>query len=488
MTADDADRAGRSGRAAYASPFATRWAGREMLENWGELKKFRIWRSLWIALAEAQKELGLDISDEQIIEMRSHRDDVNFDVAAEHELELRHDVMAHVQAYAEQCPRARPIIHLGATSAFVGDNTDLVLMRDGLRLLVGPLATACRNLADFARRYRALPCLGYTHFQPAQPTTVGKRACLWLQELLEALRETSSLAEEMPFRGCKGTTGTQASYLTLFDGDHEKVKQLEEMVAEKMGFGGILPVTGQTYPRVIDYRTLTTLGMLAAGAHKMAADIRLLAGLKELEEPFGSKQVGSSAMAYKRNPMRCERMAGISRYLLNLVQNAAFTAADQWLERTLDDSSNRRLTLAEGFLAADSIARLAANVTAGLVVNEPVIRRRLVAELPFMATEEVLMECVRAGGDRQDLHERIRLHSMAAAERVKAGDGENDLLDRIRSDDAFAAVRQALDALTAPERFIGRAPEQVDEFLAEFVEPVLEGFGDPGDGTPELKV
>ncbi len=482
MTAEDAD------RAAYASPFALRWAGREMLENWGELKKFRTWRSLWIALAEAQQELGLDITDEQLIELRSHRDDVNFDAAAAHERELRHDVMAHVQAYGEQCPRARAIIHLGATSAYVGDNTDLILMRDGLRLLLGPLATACRNLVGFARRYRALPCLGYTHFQPAQPTTVGKRACLWLQELIEALREISALAEEMPFRGCKGTTGTQASYLTLFDGDHAKVKRLEELVAEKMGFSGILPVTGQTYPRVIDYRALTTLGMLAAGAHKMAADIRLLAGLKEIEEPFGQKQVGSSAMAYKRNPMRCERMAGISRYLLNLVQNAAFTAADQWLERTLDDSSNRRLTLAEGFLAADSVARLAANVTAGLVVNEPVVRRRLTAELPFMATEEILMECVRAGGDRQDLHERIRRHSMEAAARVKAGDGENDLIDRIRADDAFAAVRERLDELTAPERFVGRAPEQVDEFLSEFVEPVLEGFGAPDDGTPELKV
>ncbi len=482
MTAEDAD------RAAYASPFAVRWAGREMLENWGELKKFRTWRSLWIALAEAQQELGLDISDEQLIELRSHRDDVNFAAAAAHERELRHDVMAHVQAYGEQCPRARAIIHLGATSAYVGDNTDLILMRDGLRLLLVPLATACRNLVDFARRYRALPCLGYTHFQPAQPTTVGKRACLWLQELIEALREINALAEEMPFRGCKGTTGTQASYLTLFDGDHAKVKRMEELVAEKMGFSGILPVTGQTYPRVIDYRALTTLGMLAAGAHKMAADIRLLAGLKEIEEPFGRKQVGSSAMAYKRNPMRCERMAGISRYLLNLVQNAAFTAADQWLERTLDDSSNRRLTLAEGFLAADSVARLAANVTAGLVVNEPVVRRRLTAELPFMATEEILMECVRAGGDRQDLHERIRSHSMEAGARVKAGDGENDLIDRIRADDAFAAVRERLDDLTAPERFIGRAPEQVDEFLSEFVEPVLEGFGAPADGSPELKV
>jgi adenylosuccinate lyase len=475
-------------RASYASPFARRWAGQAMLENWGELKKFRTWRRLWIALAEAERELGLDISEEQILELRAHRDDVNFEVAAAREKDLRHDVMAHVQAYGEQCPRARGIIHLGATSAFVGDNTDLILMRDGLRLLLPQLAAACRNLSGFAREHRDVACLAYTHFQPAQPTTVGKRACLWLQELIEALRELSALAEEIPFRGCKGTTGTQASYLTLFGGDHEKVKQLDELVTAKMGFSRILPVTGQTYPRVIDYRVLTTLGMLAAGAHKLAADIRLLAGLKEIEEPFGEKQVGSSAMAYKRNPMRCERMAGIARYLLNLVQNAAFTAADQWLERTLDDSANRRLALAESFLAADSIARLAANVTAGLVVNESVIRRRLMAELPFMATEDILMECVRAGGDRQDLHECIRQHSMAAAERVKSGDGVNDLLDRIRADAAFSAVHGSLEELTAPERFIGRAPQQVDEFLKEFVEPVLDGFADLGNDGAELKV
>jgi adenylosuccinate lyase len=485
--ADDR-RADDAGRAAYASPFALRWAGRAMLENWGELKKFRTWRRLWVALAEAQQELGLNITEEQIAELRAHQDDVDFEAAAAYEAELRHDVMAHVRAYGDQCPSARAIIHLGATSAYVGDNTDLMLMRDGLRLLVGPLGSACRDLADFARRYRALPCLAYTHFQPAQPTTVGKRACLWLQELLEALREISALADEMPFRGCKGTTGTQASYLTLFEGDHEKVKRMEELVAAKMGFSGILPVTGQTYPRVIDYRALATLGMLAAGAHKMAGDIRLLAGLKEIEEPFGAQQVGSSAMAYKRNPMRCERMAGIARYLLALVQSAAFTAADQWLERTLDDSANRRLTLAEGFLAADSVARLASNVTAGLVVNESVIRRRLMAELPFMATEEVLMEGVRAGGNRQDLHERIRRHSMEAAERVKGGDGENDLLDRIRADEAFSAVRERLDDVTAPERFIGRAPEQVDEFLEGFVEPVLDGLEGPDEKGNELRV
>jgi len=482
MTTDDAD------RAAYASPFVTRWAGPAMVENWGELKKFRTWRRLWIALAEAQKELGLDISDEQILELRQHRDDINFDVAAAFEKELRHDVMAHVRAYAEQCPAARGIIHLGATSAYVGDNTDLILMRDGLRLLLPQLAAACRNLVDFAREYKDVPCLGYTHFQPAQPTTVGKRACLWLQELLEALREINGLAEEMPFRGCKGTTGTQASYLALFEGDHAKVRQLEELVAARMGFTRILPVTGQTYPRVIDYRVLSTLGMLAAGAAKTAADIRLLAGLKEVEEPFGRAQVGSSAMAYKRNPMRSERMAGLARYLLNLVQNAAFTAADQWLERTLDDSANRRLTLAEGFLAADSIARLLANVTGGLVVNRNVVHRRLMAELPFMATENILMECVRAGGDRQDLHERIRRHAMAAAERVKNGDGENDLLDRIRNDDAFSAVRAGLDDLAAPERYVGRAPQQVEEFLREIADPVLEDFEGLAEQSAELKV
>jgi adenylosuccinate lyase len=462
--------------AVYRSPFVTRWASREMVELWSDLTKFRTWRRLWIALAEAEKELGLDITDEQIAELRAHSDDVNFKVAAAKERELRHDVMAHVYAYGEQCPGARGIIHLGATSCYVGDNTDLILVREGLRLLEGPVAAACRNLASFAREYRDFPCLAYTHFQPAQPTTVGKRACLWLQDLLTALNGIADLADELPFRSVKGTTGTQASFLALFEGDAAKVKKLERLVADKMGFERILPVSGQTYPRSLDYRVLSALGLLATACHKMAGDIRLLAGLKELEEPFGKKQIGSSAMAYKRNPMRSERMAALSRFVLNNVQNAAFTAADQWLERTLDDSAARRLALAEGFLAADSIAQLAANVSNGLVVNRPVIERRLEAEVPFMATENILMAAVRAGGDRQDLHERIRQHSIAAAERVKQGDGENDLLDRIAADPAFAAVRDGLRGIVDARAFVGRAPEQVDEFLAQVVEPALERF------------
>jgi adenylosuccinate lyase len=460
----------------YRSPFATRWASRQMLENWSDLKKFRTWRRLWIALAEAQKELGLDISDEQLAELRAHAEDVNFDVAAARERQTRHDVMAHVHAYGEQCPRARGIIHLGATSAFVGDNTDLIQMRDALRLLEPVLAAGCRNLVAFARRFRDLPCLAYTHLQPAQLTTVGKRACLWLQDLVGVLYGVSATAEDLPFRGVKGTTGTQASFLALFDGDHEKVKHLERSVAAKMGFRRSFPVTGQTYPRAIDYKVMATLGLLAICCHKMAGDIRLLAGLREMAEPFGEGQVGSSAMAYKRNPMRCERMASLSRFLLNNVQGVAVTAAEQWLERSLDDSAIRRLALPESFLAADAVAHLAANVTGGLVVNQAVIARRVREELPFMATENILMAAVKAGGDRQDLHERIRLHSMAAAERVNEGDGENDLIERIRQDEAFAAVREQVDGLTDPRAFVGRAPEQVDEFLGEIVEPALSRY------------
>ncbi len=472
----------------YRSPFVTRWAGQEMLHNWSDLKKFRTWRRLWIALAEAQKELGLDISEEQLDELRAKRDDINFDVAAEKEREIRHDVMAHVYAYGEQCPRARGIIHLGATSAFVGDNTDLILMRDGLKLLTGPLGRACRNLMEFARRHRETPCLGYTHFQPAQPTTVGKRACLWLQDLLEALQAIDEESAQMPFRGVKGTTGTQASYLALFDGDAETVKKLDSLVAEKMGFSRTFPVTGQTYPRSLDYRVLSVLARLAAASHKLAVDIRLLASHKELEEPFGKKQVGSSAMAYKRNPMRCERITALSRFLLNTVQHAAFTAADQWLERTLDDSAIRRLSLPEGFLAADSIARILANVTSGLVVNEQVIRRRVRAELPFMATENILMAAVKAGGDRQELHDRIRRHALAAAKRVKSEGAENDLLKRIREDETFSAVHDHLDELVKPEAFVGRAPAQVEEFLAEVAEPALEQLPEAETESDRLRV
>jgi adenylosuccinate lyase len=471
----------------YISPFVARWCSQEMVANWSDNKKFRTWRRLWVALAESQKELGLDISEEQIAELRAHVGEINYEVAKEKEKEIRHDVMAHVYAYGEQCPSARGIIHLGATSCYVGDNTDLIQIRDALDLLMPGLATACRNLAEFARSYRDLPCLGYTHFQQAQVTTVGKRATLWLQELQQALQDLARIRGEIPFRSVKGTTGTQASYLSLFDGDHDKVKELERRVAQKMGFEAVLPVSGQTYPRSLDYRVLGVLGQLACAAGKMGTDIRLLAGLKEMEEPFGKKQVGSSAMAYKRNPMRSERMCSLSRFLLNDVQNAGFTAATQWLERTLDDSANRRLSLPEGFLAADAIVQLASNVTAGLVVNEPVVERRLRAELPFMATETILMAAVRAGGDRQELHEAIREHSMAAAERVKQGDGTNDLIERIEQDDRFAMIHDRLEELLEPAQFVGRAPQQVEQFLADVVEPALAEFPE-ADESARLRV
>ena len=472
----------------YRSPFVTRWAGEGMLRLWSDLHRARVWRSLWLALARAEKALGLDISDEAIRQLQERRDDVDLEAVRRYERELRHDVMAHVRAYGDQCPAARGIIHLGATSCYVADNADLIIMRDSLRLLTGPLAGTCGQLADFARRHKDLPCLGYTHFQPAQLTTVGKRACLWLQDFIADLQAVADLAHELPFRGVKGATGTQASFLSLFGGDAEKVGELERTVAEEMEFDRIVPITGQTYPRKLDFKVLTTLGGLAVSAAKMASDIRLLAGLKEIEEPFGARQVGSSAMAYKRNPMRCERMASLSRFAINNAQNAAFTAADQWLERTLDDSANRRLSLAEGFLAADSIARLAQNITDGIVVHASVIAARVRAELPFMATETILMEAVKAGGDRQELHERIRRHAMAAAERVKSEGGENDLLERIAGDDAFAAVRNGLDRLVRPEAFVGLAPRQVERYLAQHVEPTLERFPRPDEEVGQLRV
>ncbi|MFP4176558.1 MAG: adenylosuccinate lyase [Planctomycetota bacterium] len=474
----------------YRSPFVTRWASREMQELWSDEHKFRLWRRLWIALAESQKELGLDISEEALSQMRDTRDELNLEVAREYERELRHDVMAQVHAWGDQCPAARGIIHLGATSCFVADNADLIRIREALQLLLSPLAAACRQLAAFARQFAEVPCLGFTHFQPAQLTTVGKRACLWLQDLMEDLKEIAELAEEMPFRGPKGTTGTQASYLKLFDGDEEKVKQLERMVTEKMGFSRPFPVTGQTYPRKFDYKVLRTLSSLGLTLHKMAVDVRLLANMKEVEEPFGKKQVGSSAMAYKRNPMRCERMTSLSRFLINNAQNAAFTGADQWLERTLDDSANRRLSLAEGFLAADSVSRLASNISDGLVVNEEVVRERVKSELPFMATENILMEAVKAGGDRQELHERIREHSMAAARRVKQDGADNDLLERIAGDEAFEDIHDRLEDIVSPEAFTGRAAEQTRSFINDHVEPELEKYHGPADEdvADELRV
>jgi len=462
----------REGHDVYDLPLVTRYAGPEMAALWSPARKIRTWRRLWVALAEAEKELGLEITDQQIAEMRRHADTLDFERAEALERELRHDVMAHVRAFAEQCPKAGPIIHLGATSCFVGDNADLVILREGLGLLGGRLLAVMDRLAGFAAEHAHLATLGFTHYQPAQLTTVGKRACLWLYDLLLDYRALAHALGELRFRGVKGTTGTQASFLRLFDGDHEKVRRLDRLVTEKMGFADVYPVTGQTYSRKVDYQVLTVLSGPAQSAHKFANDLRLLANRKELEEPFEEKQVGSSAMAYKRNPMRAERMTGLARVVMALVPAAAATAAEQWLERTLDDSATRRIVLAEAFLGADAVLRLYQNIAAGLVVYPKMCAKHVAEELPFMATENILMAAVKAGGDRQALHEKIRQHSHAAARQVKLEGGENDLLARLKADKAFAKVD--IDAELDPARFVGRAPEQVEEFLATEIHPLLE--------------
>jgi len=460
----------------FDSPLASRYAGEAMSRVFSPAARVRTWRRLWLALAEAEKELGLPITDDQIREMRRHLDDIDFERAEALERTLRHDLMAHVHAFGEQCPKARPIIHLGATSCDITDNADLVAMREGLKILEGRLLTIVDRLARFAAENRATATLGFTHFQPAQPTTVGKRACLWLWDLLVDRQAVSSARSGLRFRGIKGTTGTQASFLRLFDGDHEKVKRLERRVAEKLGFAEVQPVTGQTYTRKVDSQVLAVLSGIAQSAHKFANDLRLLANLKELEEPFEKEQVGSSAMAYKRNPMRSERMTGLARIVMGLEPAAAATAAEQWLERTLDDSAARRIVLGEGFLGADAILRLYQNIVEGLVVYPAMIARHLAEELPFMATENILMAAVKAGGDRQTLHEAIRRHSQEAARRIKMEGKANDLLARLKADPAFAKVD--IDAELDPKRFVGRAPEQVDEFLADHVRPVLEANKD----------
>ncbi|MFW6157962.1 MAG: adenylosuccinate lyase [Planctomycetota bacterium] len=467
---------GADERGIYQSPLATRYAGRGMAHVFSDDFKFGTWRKLWIALAESERELGLDISEEQVAELKEHGDDINYEVAERIEREIRHDVMAHVRAFGRQCPAAKGIIHLGATSCFVTDNTELIQIRAGLRVLRAKLARTVDRLGAFAMEHRDLPTLAFTHFQPAQPTTVGKRACLWAQDFALDLEEVAARLDRLRFRGVKGTTGTQASFLALFDGDASKVLRLEQLVAEKMGFESVFPVTGQTYPRKVDAQALAALSGIAQSASKMATDIRLLQHLNEIEEPFGKKQVGSSAMAYKRNPMRSERICALARFVITVAQNAPITAATQWLERTLDDSANRRLALAESFLAADAILNLCLNVTDGLVVNAAPIARRLRAHLPFMATEEVLMAAVQAGGDRQELHERIRVHSQAAVKAVKEEGKPNDLLDRLAADPAFEPVHDMLDGLTNPKRFVGRAPAQVTEFIEQVVEPVRETY------------
>ena len=470
----------------YESPFSARWASEEMKRLWGAQRKFSTWRRLWLALAEAEKELGLDISDEQIAQMKAHLDDIDFEAAAAYEKKFRHDVMAHVHTFADAAPAARPIIHLGATSQFVGCNTDLILIREGLDLLIGQLANLIDRLGAFAAKYRDLPCLGFTHYQPAQLTTVGKRATLWCQEFLMDLAELEHRREALAFRSVKGTTGTQASFLALFGGDHAKVVALEQRVAEKMGFEKVLPVTGQTYSRKIDAQVAAALAGIGASAQKTCNDIRLLANLKEIEEPFEAAQIGSSAMPYKRNPMRCERATGLARFLMDVAASPLRTAAEQWFERTLDDSSNRRLAIPEAFLAADSILRIMRNVCGGLVVYEKVIAAHVAAELPFMASENILMAAVSAGGDRQELHERIRAHAMAAGEQVKVHGRPNDLIERLAGDEAFAAVD--MDALLDGRSFIGRCPQQVDAFLTECVEPVRRRYRRALGTQAELEV
>jgi adenylosuccinate lyase len=458
----------------YENPLIGRYASPEMAALWGAQRKFSTWRRLWVALAEAEAELGVAISGAQIEQLRAHLDDIDFDKAAQYEQKLRHDVMAHVHAYGDVCPDARAIIHLGATSCYVTDNTDLILMREALRLLAARAAAVVDRLADFAHEHRALACLGWTHLQPAQPTTVGKRACLWIYDLAQDLVELEHRVAQLKARGAKGTTGTQASFLQLFRGDHAKVRRLEQLVSQKMGFAESYPVTGQTYSRKVDAQVLDVLSGVAQSAHKAATDLRLLQSRKEVEEPFEPSQIGSSAMAYKRNPMRAERMCGLARFAMSLQSSAAATAATQWMERTLDDSANRRLTIPQAFLAVDAILLLYYDVASGLVVYPRVIASHLKEELPFMATEAILMAAVAAGGDRQELHERIRQHSQAAAAIVKQQGDANDLLERLAGDPAFAHVD--LGAMLDPAQFVGRAPEQVDEFLAEVVAPIRSRY------------
>jgi adenylosuccinate lyase len=460
----------------YDNPLISRYASRDMATLWGDQRKFSTWRRLWVALAEAEAELGLPITNEQIAELRAHVDDVNFQAAEAYERKLRHDVMAHVHAYGDQCPAARAIIHLGATSCYVTDNTDLLLTRESLQMVARRLAAVITALADFAKEHRDLPTLSFTHLQPAQPTTVGRRACLWAYDLALDLAEVEHRIATLQARSTKGTTGTQASFLELFEGDHVKVRRLEQLVAQKMGFESTYAITGQTYSRKIDAQVLDVLSGVAASAHKAATDLRILAHRKELEEPFEKDQIGSSAMAYKRNPMRCERMCSLARFAMNLASNAAETHATQWMERTLDDSANRRLVIPQAFLAIDAILILYQNVASGLVVYPQVIARHLREELPFMATENILMAAVAAGGDRQEVHECIRQHSQAAAAVVKQQGGENDLIARLKGDKAFAAVD--IDAAIDPAKLIGRSAEQVDEFLGEIVAPIQNRYGD----------
>ncbi len=469
----------------YVSPLSERYASKEMQYIFSPDMKFKTWRRLWIALAETEKELGLKdangeprITDEQIEELKSHVDDINYDVAREREKIVRHDVMSHVYAYGKQCPKAEGIIHLGATSCYVGDNTDVIVMTEALKLVRTKLINVIDKLADFAEKYKSLPTLAFTHFQPAQPTTVGKRATLWMQELMLDLNDIDYMISQQKLLGSKGTTGTQASFLELFNGDHETIKKIDGMIAQKMGFEGCYPVSGQTYSRKVDARVLNVLSGIAMSAHKFSNDIRLLQHLKEIEEPFEKTQIGSSAMAYKRNPMRSERIASLANYVMVDSLNPAITAATQWFERTLDDSANKRISVPEAFLAVDGILDLYLNVVDGLVVYDKVIYQRFMKEIPFMATENIMMDAVKRGGNRQELHEKIREYSMMAGEQVKKYGNENNLVDLIANDEAFGMTKEEIVAILEPINFVGRAPEQTTEFLEEVVKPVLEANKD----------
>ncbi len=468
----------------YQNPLITRYASQEMSQLWSPQKKFSTWRRLWVSLAEAERELGIDITPEQIDQMRAAVDDIDFENARRHEKRLRHDVMAHVHAFGDICPEAKGKIHLGATSCFVTDNTDLLLLREGLRMVADRLADVIFKLSDFAAKYRDLPTLGFTHLQPAQPVTVGKRATLWAYDFVLDLQEIEHRLETLAARSVKGASGTQASFLNLFGGDGEKVKQLEKLVAEKMGFDKVYAVAGQTYPRKIDAQVLDALSGIAQSAHKSATDVRILAHRKELEEPFGADQIGSSAMPYKRNPMKCERVCSLSRFVISLQSSPAATLATQWMERTLDDSANRRLTLPQAFLAIDAVLMLWQQVASDMVVYPEMITKNLMAELPFMATENIMMAATDAGGDRQELHELIRQHSKAAADAIKLQGAQNDLLQRLKDDPAFAGVN--IDGALEPSQYVGRSPQQVDEFLAEVIAPLRERYTASPEATVEV--
>jgi adenylosuccinate lyase len=472
----------------YSNPLSERYASQEMLYLFSPHKKFTTWRKLWVALAESEKELGLNISDEQITELKANIENIDFEYAAQMERKFRHDVMAHVHTYGECCPKAMPIIHLGATSAYVGDNTDAIVLKEGMEIVRRKLVNVMDNMSKFAKVYKNLPALGFTHFQPAQLTTVGKRACLWLQDFVLDFESLEFALENIRFRGVKGTTGTQASFLHLFDGDHNKVRTLDQMVTNKMGFDKVLTITGQTYTRKQDTRVLTVLAQIAESAHKMATDLRLLANLKEIEEPFEKNQIGSSAMAYKRNPMRSERVCSLSRHVITLSLNPYMTHATQWFERTLDDSANRRIGISEAFLCVDAILELLYNITSGLVVYEKMITKRVMEELPFMATENIIMESVKRGADRQEMHETVRVASMEAGRRVKMEGESNDLLDRLAEDKSVPLSKDEILGLLDPIKCVGRAPEQVDQFLAEEVDTIIAKYADLMGMSVDIKV